>query len=123
MATILSTAVTSTAYKITKTVTGVECDMCNEIIPVKAKLFDRPDHYFEVMTGHNDWGNDSVDSYETHDICPKCVAKFIEDYLKDCRDTAFLRLDTKTVYPRERSEVVDELPDEGEVTKEEHGYW
>ena len=122
MATLLSTSVVSTAYKVTQTVTGVECDICNNVIPVKDRRWDdKSDQYFEVTTGHHDWGNDSCESIETVDVCRECILKFIEDYLNDCSDTAYLELHTKTVWGRKiSSEVVDKLPKEGEVTKVTH---
>ena len=124
MATLMSNSVMSTAYKITKTVTGVECDICKDVIPVKSLSHSNSEHrYFEVPTGHYDWGNDSCDSVETRDICPKCISKFIEEYLRDCSDTAHLQLHTYIVEDDEYSEVVDVPPKEGEVTRKEHDYY
>jgi hypothetical protein len=60
---------------------------------------------------------------ETLDICPKCAAKFIEDYLADCSDTAYLNLEAKVVWGRKSSTVVDEPPNENEVLEKEHDYY
>ena len=53
------------------------CDVCNSVI-------DDNGAYWELTTGHNDWGNDSVDSIEYFDICSDaCLkAKFVE-YAKE----------------------------------------
>ena len=52
------------------------CDICgNEI---------KGGSYWNVATHHNDWGNDSCDSYEQFDICSKeCLRKEFEEYLED----------------------------------------
>jgi hypothetical protein len=50
-------------------VVGHECDVCGKIhegnnIPNEWHLFN---HH------HNEWGNDSIESYEYHEVCsPKC---------------------------------------------------
>lgn len=117
---IYSASVTSTAYKVTRTMTGVECDICNKIIPVLKRGENR---YFEVTTGHRDWGNDSCESVETIDICPECVSKYVSDYLRDCSNTGYLRIETEAVWASKKSEVVDKPPAEGEITKEDHDWY
>ena len=38
-------------------------------------------HYYEISTHHNDWGNDSIDSYESKDICNEnCLFNFLKEY-------------------------------------------
>ena len=39
--------------------------------------------YYNVVTGHNDWGRDSVDSVETYDVCVGCAKKMFEEYIED----------------------------------------
>lgn len=61
---------------ITEEVTDLEyikCDSCGE------KIKER-ERFWKVMTGHNSWGNDSVDSIEHNDICDKCIGDFSKDY-------------------------------------------
>lgn len=124
MAKHLSAAVTSTAYKITKTVVGIECDICGKIIPVPDEYcYDHArSRYYEVTTGHHDWGNDSIDSIETVDVCPDCVNKYISDYLANVihSNSAYLKVYNKLVYGRETSEVIDTPPKDGEITVERH---
>lgn len=121
MATLYSSSVTSTAYKITRTVTGLECDVCHKVIPVDRKYGSQ--RYFEITTGHSDWGNDSVDSYETLDVCEDCAPKYIAEYLRDCSDTAHLRVESEVLWGKKVSEVVDTPPKEGEITRVEHDWY
>lgn len=37
--------------------------------------------YYHVTSGHNDWGNDSVDSIVTKDVCPSCLVNEYSDYV------------------------------------------
>ena len=99
MSEILSEA-TETVIKIKRNVTGIKCDVCGKIIPV-----DKPSKsmYFEVSSGHNDWGNDSCESRETQDICPNCITKFTTEYLRDADGTSrYIEIETRyaTAYER-----------------------
>lgn len=120
MSTIMSLAVTTTAYKLTKTVTGVKCDVCGRIIPVG----DNNNRYYEITTGHNDWGNDSWESRKTIDVCPECTPIYIADYLKKNAhsNTAYLEVETETVWAKKSSEIVDVPPKEGATVEEKHDY-
>lgn len=52
------------------------CDVCKKEITAKS--------YWELTTHHNDWGNDSIESYERFDVCSKdCMRKKFEEYLED----------------------------------------
>lgn len=45
----------------------VYCDVCKKRVPI---IYDgKWQKYYEVMTGHNDWGNDSCDSIDTQQCC------------------------------------------------------
>lgn len=76
---------TETVVKIKRKVTGIKCDICEKIIPVNR---GRESMYFEVYTGHNDWGNDSCESLETKDVCPDCINKFTTEYLQHAPGTS-----------------------------------
>jgi DNA repair exonuclease SbcCD ATPase subunit len=69
------------------------CDNCgNEIT-----LWDRPEeyNYFLVTTHPYDWGNDSIDSYESYDVCcPKCALEMAEKYLANAYKEGY---NTKTI--------------------------
>ena len=58
---------------------AVKCDVCEKI----NKESDIPSEWHGFNHHHNEWGNDSIDSYEYHDVCsPKCYwIKF-----KECVD-------------------------------------
>lgn len=43
--------------------------------------------YYYITTHHNDWGNDSVDSYEYSDICEDCLVDFVKEYFKSANGT------------------------------------
>lgn len=48
------------------------CDICGEEITGS---------YYEIMTGHHDWGNDSCDSIEHKDACSvKCLNDIFSQY-------------------------------------------
>lgn len=119
---VYSASEIKTAYKVTRTMTGVECDVCKKILSVDKRGDDR---YFEVTTGHHDWGNDSIDSVKTIDVCPECLNKYVADYFKDSEDsyTAYLDIATKRLWAKTETKVLDNAPKEGEVTKEGHDWW
>ena len=64
------------------------CDVCAKEIKGE---------YYEIRIGHNDWGNDSCDSYEYKDICSSsCLNKEIEKYIKRSNDglnTEFIEIE------------------------------
>lgn len=115
---LLSESVTSTAYKVTRTVTGVECDVCEKVIP--ASWHDENSKYFEVTTGHHDWGSESIESRETIDVCPECLLKYISDYFKNASTTAYLEVETERAYPDTESRVVDSPRKENDVIRQDH---
>ena len=126
MSKLMSLAVTTTAYKLTKTTTGVKCDVCGKNIPVKERQWnDDSDRYYEITTGHNDWGNDSCESRKTIDVCPECAPTYIADYLKKnvSSDTAYLEIESKTVWGEQSSEIVDVPPKEDETVEKHHDYF
>jgi hypothetical protein len=82
---------------------GVKCDVCGRIIepPSKANRYDWMNYkYYEVTTGHHDWGNDSCESIEQHDICTDCIGKFVTEYLgsKEANRSGYIEIQTEHVY-------------------------
>lgn len=59
------------------------CDNCGKEIAVSHKTcYGNEYNYFCITTRHHDWGNDSIDSYETYDACcPTCALEMAEKYL------------------------------------------
>lgn len=68
-----------TVERIEEVVVGKKCDFCGRTVDNH--------NYFCVVTSHNDWGNDSIDSFEYQDACcSDCVLKFAEEYIKSAYD-------------------------------------
>ena len=64
----------------------VKCDVCGSLIRKvnENKTIYCIGKHYELKTGHNDWGNDSVESIEEKDICSEaCLRKEFAMYL--CR--------------------------------------
>lgn len=94
--------ITTTVQK--SVVVEKKCDVCFKTIdPVNKNGSKHPRQlipYFSITTHHNDWGNDSCDSYEEFDACcPECALKFTEKYLKDHFDS----VNTRTIEIEHRS--------------------
>ena len=72
-------------------IVGKKCDVCGkEILPtvIPHKYGEPVYDYYEITTHHNDWGNDSGDSYEHFDACsPDCAYKMWEEYIHDSAGT------------------------------------
>ena len=55
---------------------GYKCDNCGKEI----KGSRRPKEWHHFSSHHNEWGNDSIDSYEHYTVCsPKC---YVEKLIK-----------------------------------------
>lgn len=54
----------------------IKCDCCK----TKLDCEEYPEGWHKISTYHEEWGNDSVDSWEYYDVCsPECYEKqFIE---------------------------------------------
>lgn len=118
---LLSSEVVSEAYKVTKTVTGVECDICGKVIP--ANYHDRNSKYYVVTTGHHDWGSESIESRETKDVCSDCIRARFSDFLENGSSTAYFELQTERLYPDTRVTYMDSRPKKGEMDKETYDYF
>lgn len=86
-----------------RTVTGVRCDICGKELRYKYRqnsdyLEERP-KYFEVTTGHHDWGNDSCESIQHKDICLECIVDFTSDYLSSASGTEYIEVETHWCWP------------------------
>lgn len=55
---------------------AIKCDVCGKVHEGK----DIPDEWHTFSHHHDEWGNDSCDSHEYHEVCsPECYwAKFKE---------------------------------------------
>ena len=73
------------------------CDICGKVIyEYFGNNRSRHDEYWTLITGHNDWGNDSCESVESLDLCSKeCCIKALENYLDEysgSRNTGYFEL-------------------------------
>lgn len=73
--------------KVVKEEVTVEriCDNCGKKIAISHITgLDNQYNYFRITTHHHDWGNDSIDSYESYDACcPTCALEMTEKYLSN----------------------------------------
>ena len=63
------------------------CDICGKQIeptPTPPVGYgDKRIPFFEITTGHHDWGNDSCDSIRVLHACsPDCLMKFVDEYVR-----------------------------------------
>lgn len=73
--------------------------------------------FYKADTGHNDWGNDSCDSCETHDICsPECLSKLFTAYVNATRDKR------NSWWFEVKHEITSAYEGNGERPKEYRGY-
>ena len=103
-------------------VTGVRCDICKKVL-----RHSRDSHpgqkypkYYEVTTGHHDWGNDSCDSIKHRDICHGCITTFVSEYLKGNHGTAYIDIET-TYYQPEKVDADDWDATYGDYRFDEEG--
>lgn len=83
--------------EVEETVSSVGiCDICGKEFNYETLPYRQPmSSYYDITTGHHDWGNDSVDSVESRDACcDECLLKFIQEWLKNrsvtCSNTAYI---------------------------------
>lgn len=77
----------------------IVCDKCGKVI-IDFVNGDNSHNkkdacYFQLTTGHNDWGNDSPDSVDCKELCCEtCVTNALADYFEDSKgsDTAYFEL-------------------------------
>lgn len=95
MALVLSKDGEQVVYKTKRLEEGVTCDICSTFIQATDKWSSKDTtKYFEVTTGHHDWGNDSCESIKYYDICPDCINKFVADYIKNASGTVYIEIET-----------------------------
>ena len=104
MSKILSEEREEVVYRVKRKVAGVECDRCGKVIKAPETYGDVDlTRYFNVMTGHRDWGNDSCESIKHEHICPDCIVNFVERYLEENSDsnTAYIEIETDYIGMKE----------------------
>lgn len=69
-----------------KTVVATDyiCDVCKKRIYTDIKdtpkLSGKLTEYYNIVCGHNDWGNDSIESRESSIICKECLTTALMQY-------------------------------------------
>lgn len=80
------------------------CDVCKKIVWKKNLLLDAKRNYsnnvgyYDITTGHHDWGNDSVESIEHHQVCCGCLDSFVADYFKEASGTEYMDIQRNWLY-------------------------
>lgn len=80
--------------EVTETVKSiVYCDVCKKLAPITHDGWWQK--YYEVTTGHDDWGNDSCESIEKQQCCSyDCALKVAAQWFKERlgSDTAWCKI-------------------------------
>jgi hypothetical protein len=72
----------------TKVLVETTCDVCNFVVPERKG--------YDVVTGHNDWGNDSHESVEDKNVCSDyCLTLIFEGYLKNSYTTKYIEIEKR----------------------------
>lgn len=68
---------------ITQEVTGQVCIGETTYCDICKKEIDTKSGYWEVITGHHDWGDDSWESIQQFDVCSaNCLIDKFNEYIK-----------------------------------------
>lgn len=63
-------------------------------------------NYYKLTTGHNNWGNDSIDSIENKDICSdECLKQEFDNYINISTHkygTAYFEVEMRKWFPKIR---------------------
>lgn len=74
-----------------ETLVGVRCDIC------KRGIKDG-EYYYDVRTGHNEWGVDSIDSDEDGVVCSdECLRKEVEIFIKGRASSKYMNVSKERV--------------------------
>lgn len=114
------------AYRVERKLTDVVCDICGKVLePSKERgAYGNWTKYYEVTTGHRDWGNDSCESVKTVDICPECLDKYVSNYFKNTNSTtAYLEIETEIVYEKTEGYFSKKKPAVGAIFEKHHNDW
>ena len=89
-------------------VKAIKCDVCGKEFTGK---------YWRLITHHNDWGNDSIDSLEYYDLCSReCIDKRLDIYIKECTKS------NTQHFELEQKRFIDEYVDEDDEDDEDDEY-
>ena len=104
----------------TEYINTCKCDRCGKVIFKHCGEDFRvqfqgirtfPVSFYTVTTGHNDWGNDSVDSINHMDICPSCLVNEYSDYVDRAskgNNSEYIHIDHANTYSLDIEEEGEE---------------
>ena len=78
------------------------CDACKKEIDITKQN----EIYYHVCSGHNEWGNDSVDSVESFDACSDgCLITLVKEWLKKWGgyNTAYINIERQETWYLKKS--------------------
>lgn len=69
------------------------CDICKKRIYTDRRGWFTPSgqliEYYNIVSGHNDWGNDSVESRESSIVCKECLTTALMQYKNGAERTPY----------------------------------
>jgi hypothetical protein len=84
--------ITEKKQVIQETAIGIKCDVCG-----KKTLDPNDSAYYNFSSHHTDWGSDSQDSFEVHDVCSSvCYLAKLKELIADNEDYPSFEADGKT---------------------------
>lgn len=102
--------------EVEETVSSVGiCDICGEKFNYDTRY--RIASYYHIVTGHNDWGNDSCESVESRDACcDECLSIFTQEWLKN---EDVIRSNTAYIEIKKARHILEETDNLSEVKRME----
>ena len=79
------------------------CDACGKVIDITKQ----DETYYSVLSGHNDWGNDSSDSIKEEDACcDECLIALVNKWLEKWKgyNTAYINIERECISDLRRGE-------------------
>jgi len=71
---------------------GIYCDKCGKTIGME-QCGQAGKRYYEVITGHNNWGNSSHESIKNLDFCSyECLTEHQNDYFSNTSGSAYYEI-------------------------------
>ena len=75
-------------------VVGKKCDYCGS--EIERYDYRRNNPFFEITTGHRDWGEDSGDSREHKDACSvDCLKVALDKYYANESRTSYIEIERR----------------------------
>ena len=91
----------------------IVCDVCSKELNYNILIgTSKVASYYEITTGHRDWGNDSWESRKNRQVCcDECLSRFTQEWLKDPdvigSNTAYIEIEKDRHWLTENKEPKD----------------